>query len=57
MVDIGSALFHHLFELLDVWLSGEDPASLLRPTREDSLQEWIVSPQSIGRVSARMIRR
>jgi putative SOS response-associated peptidase YedK len=25
------------------WFEGEDPATLLRPAREDSLREWIVS--------------
>jgi putative SOS response-associated peptidase YedK len=27
------------------WMSAGDPGSLLRPSREDALQEWIVSPR------------
>jgi len=25
------------------WMTGDDPAALLRPVREDALREWIVS--------------
>jgi putative SOS response-associated peptidase YedK len=27
------------------WMLAGDPGSLLRPSREDALQEWIVSPR------------
>jgi putative SOS response-associated peptidase YedK len=45
----------------DAWLSGVDPAALLRVAREDSLQEWIVSSRvnrsSVGDDDPTLINR